>query len=190
MWNVRFPETIRVLYPSPNAVWEHGSSRFVEWWAPPAPSHVVELVRDGALVSEIVETTAPGVVRIESIPASWGNGGGFRIRVRDGEGRTGLSTLFSICPPGEGIAVTRPPAGAIYERGQAIDAVWSCAAGVAVDILVYRNEKLVDVFKGSAANSGFSSRQVPARWGTGTGCQLLIRDAEERTGWSGEFEIR
>lgn len=190
VWNVRFPETIRVLYPDPNALWEHGSSRFVEWWAPPASSHTIELVRDGTLVSEIVETTAPGVVRIESVPSSWGSGGGFRIRIRDGEGRSAVSALFSICEPGAGVSVTHPLAGSVFERGQTIDALWSCAAGISVDILVLKHGELLDVFKDSAANTGFASRQVPMRWGTGPGYRLMIRDAEERTGLSGEFEIR
>lgn len=190
VWNVRYPVTIRVLYPDPNALWEHGSSRFIEWWAPTSSLHIIELMRDGSIVTEIVETRAPGVVRIESIPASWGSGGGFRIRIRDEEGRSSVSPLFSICEAGAGISVTHPLAGSAFERGGTIEALWSCAAGVSVDILVFQDGKPLDVFKDSAANTGFASRPIPMRWGTGTGYRLMIRDGEERTGLSGEFEIR
>ncbi|MEZ4655481.1 MAG: hypothetical protein R3E12_18300 [Candidatus Eisenbacteria bacterium] len=190
VWSERYPETIRVLYPIPNEVWEHGSSRFVEWWAPPALSHTIELVRADTLVGEISTTDAPGVVRIATVPAGWGTGDGFRIRVRDDEGRSGFSPHFSICAPGAGVSVHKPIPGATFTHGQTIDAAWSCAAGVSVDILVYRGDDPVDTFKESAANTGFATREIPERWTSGTEYRLMVRDREGRTGFSGEFEIR
>ena len=86
--------------------------------------------------------------------------------------------------------MTHPLAGSTVESGETIETQWSCAAGVSVDILVFQDGKFLDVYKDSAANTGFASRPIPTRWGTGTGYRLMIRDGEDRTGLSGEFEIR
>jgi len=147
-------------------------------------------MRDGNVVTTIMETRAPGVLRIESIPSSWGRGGGFRIRIRDEDGRSSVSPMFSICEAGAGVSVTHPLAGSTFERGGTIETQWSCAAGISVDILVLQDGNPLDIFKDSAANTGFASRTVPTRWGTGTGYRLMIRDGEGRTGLSEEFELR
>ena len=191
LWNVRYPETIRILYPIPNAVWEQGASRPIEWWAPPARAFSVDLVQADTLVGSILESgRSDGVLRVDPIRASWGTGGGFRIQVTDEAGHSALSPSFSICEPGSGVVVTRPSEGTVFERGGSIEVEWYCAAGVTVDIFVFQHGDSIDVFRASAGNSGFESRQIPQRWGSGDGYQIMIRDPEGRSGSSEEFQLR
>jgi hypothetical protein len=190
-WQVRWPERIEVLYPDGSVVWNHGGSRFVEWWAPPADSTAVYLFKGGESVAVIREMSpADGVVRVDSIPASWGTGSDFQIRVVDNTGKIGFGQRFQICNSGDSVCVTHPDTSTVFTQGGEMSVEWSCAAGVTVDIEIYDGADYLDVFRKDAGNTGYSSRTFPEAWGVGDRYRLRVIDAKGHDGFSARFRIQ
>lgn len=190
LWREEWPPFIRVLEPNAFAVWPQGRARRIEWWAPPAEAVSVSLYRDGAEIARLEEMgQADGVLPIDRVRTEWGVGASYQVRIEDSEGRVGMGRPFAICPPDQIPFVSYPEQTTIFAHGGEFETRWSCAAGVVVDIYLYRDADLIDTVRLGAGNTGGMRRPFPASWGTGEGYRVRVVDEEGNAAFSASFRI-
>ena len=190
LWQEAYPSFIRVLVPNAFTVWPQGASPRVEWWGPPAKTFRASLVRGGAEVAVLQQSMpSDGVVDIEGVRTEWGTGTGFQVRIEDDVGMVGMGRPFSICPPDKIPFISYPDSSSVFTHGQEFESRWECAAGVAVDLMLYRGSRLVDTIRRSAGNTGVLRRPFPSSWGTGDDFRVRIIDEDGNHTFSEPFTI-
>jgi len=190
-----------VTSPDSGDVWYAGMSDIpVRWTDALGDSAHAVLYRGTTMIDEFGNgwTTVDSLVRSDSIPASWGEGVDFRIKVVDNKGYYGYSGYFEVRADSlRRISVLSPDSTATWTVGNTNTRVsWLENGADSMRIDVYRSSTYIALFgKGPVSDTAGNVRwyertdSIPAAWGTGAGFRVKLIDNRGYYGWSGEFRM-
>ena len=216
-------EVIDVFKPDSGSVWTTGEAKVLVAWTystdlPLAGDSVyMELYQNGVYVDDVTSGYIGNwgfFKRGGTVPASWGTGTGYQVKVIDELDNWGWTEEFMISGGEEVIAVNNPDATTTWYHYSARSFVtWSYGTdtdekgagdevsifgsmeplgGDSVFIEVYKGGVYVaDYSPGWVQNTNFYKRSsyIPPAWGTGNDFQVYVEDDLGNYGWSAEFTI-
>ena len=188
-------ELITVITPD---TWDHYEENTTVDWSTPATEYgniTIDLYKGGVYVDNYGEylSNTGSYTRTEGIPASWGTGTDYTLKVYDENGNYGWSEAFSISTI-EIIVVTEPTSSTTWSRTSSNhDITWEVTGltSTTVDIYVYKSNMPYAQLAVATANDGswIYPGPVPADWLTGSDYRIKIVDNFSDWGWSEEFSL-
>ncbi len=216
-------EVIDVFKPDSNSVWTVGEEKVLVAWtystdAPLAGDSVyMELYKNGVYVDDVT----PGYIgnwgfykRSGIVPASWGTGTGFQVKVIDELDNWGWTEEFRLSDGDEVINVQNPDSTTSWYHYSARTFVsWNYGRGTdekntGDEVSIFGSFEplggdsvFVDVYKGGVYVASYSGgwvqntnfykslNYVPPAWGTGNDFQVYVEDDLGNFGWSENFTI-
>jgi hypothetical protein len=162
-------------------------------------AHAV-LYRGTTMIAEFGDgwTTADSLVRSDGIPASWGEGVDFRIKVVDDKGYYGYSDYFELRADSlHRISVVSPDSTTMWTIGNTnVRVSWLENGADSMRIDVYRGTTYIAQFgAGPVPDTTGDIRwieradSIPAAWGSGVDFRVKLIDNSGYYGWSREFRI-
>ena len=198
-------ELITVTSPASGTIWGHYETNTEVTWEYPALDGVLfedsvklEIWSNGGstFVGDYSDGWVENVgsyIRTDGIPAEWGIGTDYQIKVLDNLGNFGWSESFTI-ENAEAITITEPAGSTTWMHYSIDNSILWDTTGIAGD------EVIIQLFKGSSfittlvsgiPNDGswMYNGPVPDSWPTATNYRVKITDTYGDWGWSDEFEI-
>ena len=217
-------EIINVFKPDTTDIWTTGEEKVLVAWtftttldSPLAGDSIsMEIYKDGVYVDDVTGGYIGNwgfYKRSAAVPASWGTGTGYQVKVVDELGNWGWSQEFYISGGDEVINVTKPDAATTWyhyagrtfvlwnygtdtdneNRGNEIPIFgFEPLGGDSVLITLYKSGVYVDEYStGWVPNTNFYKRTdfVSPSWGTGNDFRIRVEDNLGNYGWSAEFTI-
>ncbi len=218
-------EIITVFKPDSTGIWTTGEEKVLVAWSftttldsPLSGDSIsMEIYKDGVYVGDVTGGYIGNwgfYKRSAAVPASWGTGTGYQIKVVDELGNWGWSQEFYISGGDDVIDITKPDATTTwYHYAGRTFVLWNYGTdtddksigdeisifgsfeplgGDSVIIKVYKAGVYVDDYSpGWVPNTNFYKRTefVSPSWGTGNDFRIRVEDNLGNYGWSAEFTI-
>ena len=198
-------EIITVTYPTSSTSWGHYEGNTQVTWEYPAldtplfqDSVKLEVWTNGG--STYLDDYSDGWVdnttsytRPEGIPAEWGIGSTYQIKITDGTGNYGWSDSFTI-ENADVISITEPSSSTTWMHYSVDNSILWDTTGITSDeviIQLFRGSSFTATLVSGVSNSGewTYAGPVPDSWITATNYRVKITDTYGDWGWSDEFEI-
>ena len=184
---------ITVTEPTSSTVWEYGQTNTTVSWTGTATTNVrIEIWQNGTKLddySDWVPNTG-SYTRTSALPASWGTGADYQIKVIDQDDSYGLSENFLLNGT---IDVTTPDSGTLWTVGETNTQVEWTGGGAQVKLEVWNEGQFVEDFSGWLSNTGTYTRvaPIPSSWSIGEHFRIRVVDSSssQEDGWSDDFRI-
>ncbi|MCK5785872.1 MAG: YncE family protein [Candidatus Sabulitectum sp.] len=184
---------IDVTEPGSSTIWEVGQSNTLVEWVGSGAQVKLEVWYAGEYVADFSGwiPNAGSYTRSAPIPATWGIGLNFRIRVLDSDNPPGygFSEEFQIY---DDIEVTQPDLTTIWIWGQeGVTVEWNEPYSDSVYISVYKGGSSIGTFSDWVPNTGSYTRDtpIPSAWGTGEDYTVKVIGSLGSEGISDVFSI-
>ncbi|MBD3344668.1 MAG: hypothetical protein GF401_06365 [Chitinivibrionales bacterium] len=193
--------TIEVEFPEDSSIWLHGETgMLIEWEATGEDSVRGDLYRNGSLVNELFPWIYGNEYFLVTIPipAQWGEGDTYRVRVEALSGDYGWSEPFTLeSDTAATITITHPDSMTIWYSGQESTYVqFGGYEGDSARFELFKDGQYYDEFAGwQVLDSGETvfvlSSAIPTFWPADNRYKIRMIDNNRNHGWSpGYFEIK
>ncbi len=187
--------------PNESTIWLHGDTSVAVEWDGTADSIMAELYKADSLIDTLLDWQSSSRVfhRDSTVPARWGQGEDYRIRVQGDDGNYGWSDPFSIFADTTAkLSVLHPDSGALWFLEQDSlsvkirTAVPDSLLGDTLRVDLYRDSMYVTTLVEPVPFDTVLIREqeLPSWYNEGANYRVKVVDTRFNFGWSGQFEIR
>ena len=184
---------ITVTDPTSSTVWEYGQTNTtVSWTGTTTTSVRIEIWQSGTKLDDFADwvPNTGSYTRAVALPASWGTGADYQIKVIDQDDSYGLSENFLLNGT---IDVTTPSSSTLWTVGETNTQVEWTGGGAQVKLEVTYAGEYIGDYCSWINNTGSYTRTAPIPSGWSIGEHFRIRVVESGSspedGWSEEFHI-
>ena len=184
---------ITVTEPTSSSVWEYGQTNTtVSWTGTTTTSVRIEIWQNGTKLDDFADwvPNTGSYTRAAALPASWGTGANYQIKVIDQDDSYGLSGNFLLNGT---IDVTTPSSSTLWTVGETNTQVEWTGGGAQVKLEVWYEGEYVADYCGFITNTGSYTRAAPVSslWGIGQHFRIRVVESgsSPEDGWSEEFQI-
>ena len=184
---------ITVTEPTASTVWEYGQTNTtVSWTGTTTTSVRIEIWQNGTKLDDFADwvPNTGSYTRAVALPASWGTGADYQIKVIDQDDSYGLSENFLLNGT---IDVTTPSSSTLWTVGETNTQVEWTGGGAQVKLEVWYEGEYVSDYSGFITNTGSYTRSapIPTTWSIGTHFRIRVVESGSTPddGYSEEFQL-
>ena len=192
-------EVITVTNPVSDTAWSHYQSGTEVTWQYPAllycDSVCIDIYKGGILLAEFSDWTDNDghYISTDTIPANWGSGDDYQLKIYDDLGNYGWSEEFSIIGA-EVVEISSPSASTVWEHyntGYPVNWNSEMLQSTNVSISLYKDTTLVETLTALTLNDGewILNSSVSHAWGYGSDYRIHIVDNYGDWGMSEYFTL-